>query len=429
MDVNTESEAVNEEPMSVRQENIAKFPKGPGVYLFRDAARRVLYVGKATSLRDRVRQYFHGNDTRGARIAQLVEQSTDVTYRETDSVLEALILEAELIRKYKPKYNIDGKDDKSYSYFVITREDFPRVVILRKTDFDKDTVKNDPAIARGRMFGPYVSQQHMRDALKIIRRIFPFHDRAAKSEKGCLHYQIGLCPGPYAGAITKADYRRNMRHIALFLSGHKKKILAQLTTRMRAAARAERFEDAAAYKKQIFALTHINDVALLKKDVAFTKFSAHDARMECYDVSHIGGEAMVGSMVVFVGGVPDKASYRRFRVKAVTGVNDTAAMREVLARRLTHLHDWGVPHVVVLDGGKGHLAMAEELWRAMDVRIPLIAVAKGPTRKKVDVYKSALYPARDTLIADKTLLENLREEAHRFAIAYHKKLRDQNIAL
>lgn len=403
---------------------LAAFPKKPGVYLFRDAKRRVLYVGKATSLRDRVRQYFSGHDTRGERIAQLVAHTADVTYVETDSVLEALIMEAELIRRHKPRYNIDGKDDKSYSFFVITDEEFPRVVIVRQTDFDKAKIKNDPTMMRGKIFGPYMSQQHMRIALKIIRRIFPFHDRSEKSEKGCLHYQIGMCPGPYAGAISKQAYRRNMRHIALFLSGHKKKLLAQLETRMRTLARTEQFEEADRIKKQIFALTHINDVALMKKEFTFTKFSAHDVRVEAYDISHTGGDATVASMVVFVNGVPDKSAYRTFKIKAVAGVNDVAAMREVLARRLRHLDDWGTPQLMVVDGGKGHLAMVEDLWQALGVQIPVIAVAKGPTRKKVDVYTSARYPADEALIADKDMLEHLREEAHRFAITYHTKLRD-----
>ncbi len=403
---------------------LAAFPKKPGVYLFRDAKRRVLYVGKATSLRDRVRQYFSGHDTRGERIAQLVAHTADVTYVETDSVLEALIMEAELIRRHKPRYNIDGKDDKSYSFFVITKEDFPRVVIMRQTDFDKDAYKNDPTIAHGKTFGPYLSQQHMRIALKIIRRIFPFHDRSEKTEKGCLHYQIGMCPGPYAGAISKADYRRNIHNIALFLSGRKKKIVMQLEARMRKLAEEERFEDAATVRRQLFALTHINDIALIKKDFTFTRFSTHDVRIEAYDISHSGGDAMTGSMVVFVNGVPDKSAYRSFKIKAVKGINDLAAMREVLARRMTHLRDWGVPHLIVVDGGKGHLSMVEDLWQKLDVHIPVIAVAKGPTRKKVDIHKSVLYPVRDVLIADATLVEHLREEAHRFAIAYHKKLRD-----
>lgn len=405
-------------------ERLKELPKGPGVYLFRDTNNVVLYVGKATSLRDRVRQYFSGHDTRGERIERLVKQSTDVETIQTDSVLEALILEAELIRTHKPKYNIDGKDDKSYSFFVITKERFPRVVILRKTDFDKEQFQ-DVIYKKGKVFGPYTSRDQMKIALKIIRRIFPFHDRSEQSEKGCLHYQMGLCPGPYDGAISEENYKRNMRNISLFLSGHKKALLVSLEKRMRSLAKKEEFEEADKVKKQIFALTHINDIALMKRDIGFTKFSAYEIRVEAYDISHIGGDAMVASMVVFINGIPDKSQYRKFKVRSINGVNDVGAMREVLARRLNHLEDWGIPHLIVLDGGKGHINMADDLWQKLDITIPVIAVAKGPTRKKVDVYKSAFFPVNHEIITNKELLESVREEAHRFAISFHKNLRDK----
>lgn len=402
-------------------------PKTPGVYLFRGAKREVLYVGKATSLRDRVRQYFTGHDTRGERIAKLVAHTTDIDTIQTDSVLEALILEAELIRKYKPKYNIDGKDDKSYSFFIITKERFPRVVILRQTDFDKEQY-GDVMYRKGKIFGPYTSREQMKIALKIIRRIFPFHDRSEQSEKGCLHYQIGLCPGPYSGAISEVDYKRNMRNISLFLSGHKKALLCKLEKQMLSFAKKEKYEEAEKVKRQIFALTHINDIALMKKDIAFTRFSAHEMRVEAYDISHIGGDAMVASMVVFINGVADKSQYRKFKVQSIDGINDVGAMREILARRMNHLDDWGIPQLIVLDGGKGHINMADDLWQKLDVNIPVIAVAKGPTRKKIDVYKSAFFPVNHEIITNKELLESIREEAHRFAISFHKKLRDKKMS-
>ncbi len=406
-------------------ERLKEFPKRPGIYFFRGSRKEILYVGKATSLRDRVRQYFNGHDTRGERIVQLVEAAKSIEYIETDSVIESLILEAEYIRKYKPKYNIDGKDDKSFSFFIITKEQFPRVVILRQTDFDKEQF-HDAVYQKGKKFGPYTSRDQMKIALKIIRRIFPFHDRSEKSEKGCLHYQIGLCPGPYNGAISESAYKRNLRNISLFLSGHKKMILIKLERHMRSLAKKEQFEEAEKVKRQIFALTHINDIALMKKDIAFTRFSAHDMRVEAYDVSHIDGDHMVASMVVFINGVADKSQYRKFKVQSIDGINDVGAMREVLARRLNHLDDWGVPQLIVLDGGKGHINMADDLWQKLNISIPVIAVAKGPTRKKIDVYKSAFFVVNHEIITNRDLLENMREEAHRFAITYHKKLRDNN---
>ena len=337
-----------------------------------------------------------------------------------------MLFEAELIKQYQPKYNIEGRDDKSFSYFVITHEKFPRVLIMHKTDFDKEKFQTS-IYKRGKIFGPYTSRDQMQIALKIIRKIFPFHNRSEKSEKGCLSYQIGLCPGPYDGAITPTEYKRNMRNISLFLSGRKKKLLKDLNREMKQYAKEEKFEKAEIVKKQIFALEHINDIALIKKSEGKALGETNNLRVEAYDISHISGEYMVASMVVFVGGMPDKSQYRKFKVKAIDDIDDVGAMREVLARRLNHLEDWGVPDLIILDGGKGHINMADDLWQKLDIQIPVVAVAKGPTRKKVDIYKSELIDVYGKLLEDKILIENLREEAHRFAITYHKQLRDKNL--
>lgn len=413
------------------QQKMKDFPRSSGVYLFRNTQNVVLYVGKATSLRDRVRQYFSGQEekSRGPRMRLLLEQTVDVDIRLTDTVLEALILEAELIKKYQPKYNVEGKDGKSFCYFVMTHEEFPRVIILRETDFTKDQY-NKPLYKKGKVFGPYTSKEQMTVALKIIRRIFPFHNRKEDTEKGCLSYQIGLCPGPYDGAIAPTQYRRHMRNISLFLTGHKKKLLAKLEVEMRALAKKEEFEAAQTIKRQIFSLTHINDIALMTRDKSIgSDMRETHTRLEAYDISHISGEYTVASMVVFINGVAETSAYRKFKVKAVEGINDVGAMREILARRLNHLTDWGVPHAIILDGGQGHLNMGEKLFAdfGVDTSIGLIAVAKGPTRKKVDIYQSQKYPVSEIILKDKDLLEALREEAHRFAITYHKALRDKRM--
>ncbi len=408
------------------EKTVKELPHKPGVYRFLDENGMVLYVGKATSLRSRVQQYFSGQEekSRGPRMRQLVEATTEIITIQTDSVLEALVLEAELIKRHRPKYNIDGKDDKSYSYFVITKEEFPRVLILRQTDFEKEMYQARE-YKRGNTFGPYTSQEQMRTALKIIRKIFPFHARAEHSEKGCLSYQIGLCPGPYDDAISRTEYMRNIRNISLFLSGKKKKILTELEKEMMEHAEQESYEEAGRVKKQIYALTHINDIALMsRRDSLLPHIDGVGARVECFDISHIGGQYVVASMVVFVGGLPHKQAYRKFKIKAVKGINDVGAMREVLARRLNHLRDWGKPDVLVLDGGQGHLNMGQELLTHLELSdIGLLAVAKGPTRKKVDVYESSSFPVVPEIKDDRDLLESAREEAHRFAIAYHKQLR------
>ncbi len=401
-------------------------PRTPGVYLFKDAAGIVLYVGKATSLRVRVAQYVSGQEakSRGARMRRLMEEAVRVDVEETASALEALILEANLIKKHQPQYNVEQKDDKSFAYFVITRETFPRVVILRATDFDKAKYR-DAVYAKGARFGPYTSTAQMRTALKILRKIFPFHARAEKSEKGCLAYQIGLCPGPYDGAITPVAYRRNMRGIRMMLEGKRTRLLASLRRAMEQSARTEQFEEAARLRDQIAALTHIRDVALMTRsfDTATRAHGGGDqGRIECYDMSHISGASAVGAMVVFHRGAPAKDQYRTFTIKHAQTDNDLAMMREVLARRMMHA-EWAQPDAIVLDGGATHLAMAEELWQALGVRIPLLAVAKGPTRKNVDVYPSARFAPASALVENRALLEALREEAHRRAIGAHRRRR------
>ncbi len=406
-----------------------ELPRAPGVYVFRDARRRVLYVGKACALRARVMQYVSGREekSRGRRMRRLMEEAVTVQAYETPSALEALILEANLIKKYQPPYNVEQKDDKSFSYFVITHEPFPRVVILRETDFAKQKYATD-IYAKGRRFGPYTSRAHMTTALNILRKIFPFHDSAAQTEKGCLAYQLGLCPGPYDGAISRADYRKNIRGIRMMLAGERTRLIATLRREMAAHALAERFEDAARVRDQITALQHIRDVALMTRSFdegAPARTGADGGRIECYDISHMGGASAVGAMVVFCDGMPTPAAYRSFVIKHAQSDNDLATMREVLARRLAHA-DWPRPDAIVLDGGATHLAMAEELWHAMGVDIPLLTVAKGPTRKKVDVYASRRFAPPRALTEDKQLLEALREEAHRRAIALHKARRTQD---
>ena len=409
--------------MKSLQDKTKNLPKTPGVYLFKNARSKVLYVGKATSLRDRVRQYFSGNDSRGERIVMLVKESTRVDHIETDSVLEALIVESQLIKKHLPKFNVDQKDDKSFCYFVVTKEEFPRIVILRETDFIKKKNQTD-AITKGKKFGPYLARHQMETALKIMRRIFPIHLGSQKSEKGCLDMHLGLCPGPYQEKISKENYKKNIRGITMILSGKKKSLVKNLEKEMKAFAATEEFEKAEELKKKIYALTHIRDVALLSKtDALPTASIGQDVRIEGYDISNISGMHQVASMVVFEGGEPKKSDYRKFKIKAVQGPNDVAAMREVLVRRLRHT-EWPFPAVMLLDGGKGHVNMAKKLLKDLDItNIILVGLAKGPTRKKVEFFWAAKRPrgvTDDTLVA-------VRDEAHRFAITFHKSVRDKTL--
>jgi len=410
-------------PKVTLQEKTKDLPKTPGVYLFKNARGKVLYVGKATSLRDRVRQYFTGHDSRGERINILVRESAKVEHIETESVFEALILESQLIKKHLPKFNVDQKDDKSFCYFVVTKEEFPRIVILRETDFIKRKNQTD-AITKGKKFGPYLARHQMETALKIMRRIFPIHLSAQKSEKGCLDMHLGLCPGPYQEKINKEDYKKNIRGITMILQGKKKSLVKTLEKDMKAFAKNEQFEEAEAMKRKIYALTHIRDVALLSKIDAFPTTSAQsNVRIEGYDISNISGKHQVASMVVFENGEAKKSDYRKFKIKAVLGPNDVSSMREVLARRLRHT-EWPFPKIMLLDGGKGHLNMAKKLLKDLDITgIILVGLAKGPTRKKVEFFWAEPRPkgvTDDVLVA-------VRDEAHRFAVTFHKSVRDKTL--
>ena len=417
---------------------IKDLPKFPGVYEFRDKQGKILYIGKATSLKDRVGSYFRSqSSTLGApKVELLVSQIADIKIHETDSVLEALILESNLIKKHQPKYNVMAKDDKSFGYFVVTKEKFPRVIILWKTELGKVPAK--------KIYGPYLSKYQMNIALKLIRRIFPFHSNKQQTEKGCLDFQIGKCPGPHAGAISQKDYLKNIHGIEMILQGKKKNLLVEIKKQMKLSAKNDEFEKAAEARNRIFALEHIRDVALISDDMTSLSLTLgtlpkvklkEKIRIEAYDISNIGGDWSVGSMVVFSGNTPDKSQYRKFKIKTVSGIDDVGMMREILYRRFNN--NWSKPDLMILDGGKGHLNMAQKVIGDLKLRIPIIAVAKGPTRKKLDVYQSKflltflgkneeLRKNYSNILSDIKLLERIRNEAHRFAISYHKKLRRKN---
>ena len=397
-------------PASTLRQRIAQLPDQPGVYLLKDAQGTLLYVGKAVSLRKRVQSYFRGTDSRGERIVRMVAQSAKVGTQKTASVLEAMVLEAALIKKYQPRYNIDLKDDKSFSYFIITKEKFSRVLIARATHLS--------TMAPHTAYGPYTSKKQMIIALDILRRIFPFHDRPGRTERGCLDAQLGLCPAPYEGAISQKEYGKNIRAIAMILEGRKSQLVKKMGKEMWHCAQKEEFEKAENLRRTIFALQHIRDVALLTGDQQ-PSIAGKGVRIEGYDISNISGQYAVGSMVVFENDRPQKAQYRKFKIKTVRAINDVAMMREVLRRRFVHV-EWPLPDLILLDGGKGHLSMAQHLCGDLHIRINFVALAKGPTRKKSDLYWSK---GTSLSVPQKTLIA-VRDEAHRFAVTYHRKLRD-----
>jgi len=418
--------------LSILKQEVAKFPQDPGVYIFKDKAGKILYIGKATSLRSRVASYFRGTETRN-HIEAMMPKVADIKFIQADSVLEALILESNLIKKHQPKYNIDLKDDKSFSYFVVTKEKFPRIIILRATDLDFKNLKAKSFNLKA-VFGPYTSKKQMEIALKIIRKIFPFHSNKQETEKGCLDFQMGLCPGPYAGAISEKDYQKNIHGIKMILEGKKKSLVKKLEKEMQALAKKHEFERAADLRNKVFALNHIHDIALISKEfepkIRDTKYEIQNTRIEAYDISNISGQNAVGSMVVFEGGEPNKKEYRKFKIKTISGSDDVGMMREILLRRFKN--NWPMPDLILLDGGMGHLNMAEKLLHEeLGLAVNIGAVAKGKDRKKLDL-RFMIYDSKNEIkkiMNDKNLIKRIMDEAHRFAIGYHRKLRRKDFIL
>ena len=453
-----------------------KLPETPGVYLFKKG-RDLLYVGKATSLRSRVRSYFSDDliKTRGRLLVDMITQADNIDYQETDSVLEAIILEAKLIKENQPKYNTKDKDNKSYNYVAITDEDFPRVLVVRGRNLEQNgssqKVENSKAgVTKYKyIFGPYPYGGELKEALKLVRKIFPFRDKcipfveistitdgskinkktaltlsfAAARPRPCFNRTIGLCPGVCTGEITKKEYAVQIKNIKMFFEGHKIDLLKNLEKEMHTYAKEKEFEKAGEIKKTIFALNHIQDVSLMK-DSAINKIS-HEAsiRIEAYDIAHMSGKDMVGAMVVLIDGEFDKSSYRKFTIKGFDNANDAGALEEVVKRRIAHA-EWPKPDIVVLDGNQIQLKRAYETWntgaepRGADTEL---RVSNGTNVLFCSVVKDKNHKADKILFANNLKWEDfenrlniskkilkeqiikINAEVHRFVIAFHKNKR------
>ena len=394
---------------------IKKFnlPDSPGVYFFLGrrsstfSRGKILYIGKATSLKDRVKSYVSKTifDTRGPLITKMLEEAKKIEFIKTDSVLEALLLEASEIKKHQPFYNSKAKDDKSYNYITLTKEDFPRVIITR--GFGN--------------YGPFPYGGELKDALKIIRKIFPYSDKCKFGQnKLCFNAQIGLCPGICAGRISKTEYRKIIKHLTLFFEGRKQKLIKSLEKEMKILARELKFEEAEKIKKQIFALEHIQDIALIKQNLEFGNQNPEtNFRIEAYDIAHISGTNVVGVMVVLENGILVKSQYRKFKIHLDSN-NDIVNLREVLIRRFVHI-EWRFPNLVVVDGGSGQINVAKVVLKKAGLDINVVSVVKDDKHGAREILgKNVLSRALDKSI----LLVN--SEAHRFAIQYHRKLRGKN---
>ncbi len=393
-----------------------QLPDSPGVYFFRGKDNEILYIGKATSLRDRVRSYFNPDvvKTRGLRIVTMVTIASTVTYQETGSVLEALLLESKLIKEHQPPYNAREKDDKSYVCLVITKEKFPRLLTMRIRDYEKKFKKKDTL----HVYGPFNSLTQLREAMKIVRKMFPYRDTCEEGqEKKCFNAQIGLCPGVCIGQISRTEYMNNVRNIRKLFEGKKSEIVISLEKDMKILAQRQEFEKAARVRNTLFALKHIKDISLIK-DEEVMSFKKKDFRIEAYDAAHISGTSRVGVMTVIEGGSKETSSYRKFKLEE--GVNDDyEALRQILLRRLAHT-EWRYPDLIVIDGGAAHKETAEKVLAYLGVHIPCVAVVKDERHKPKDILGDKVhvdYHKKEILLAN--------AEAHRFAIGYHKTLRNK----
>src|SRR3989344_1470336 len=273
-------------------------PDSPGVYFFRSGIShrsRPLYIGKATSLRDSVRSYFSADmlNTRGPRIVAMLRESKSVSTEVTGSVLEALIVEAKYIKRYQPIYNVQERDDTSFNYLVVTRETFPRVLVVRGRE-----LRHDPTLKIQATFGPFPHGGELRSALKIIRKLFPYRDRCMPGiGKPCFNRQIGLCPGVCTGEMDAREYGKTIKNLKLFFDGKKREIAAHLQGDMKALGHAHKFEQAARVRNTLFALDHVRDVSLLKRDIS--EVTEPSVRIEAYDIAHISGAHTVGALTVW----------------------------------------------------------------------------------------------------------------------------------
>lgn len=430
-------------PASVQIKN-KELPEQPGVYFYFDASGKLLYIGKATSLKARVGSYFVG--AHNARLSELVSKIARIDYIVTESVIQALVLEANQIRVHRPPYNVMLKDDKSFLYLVITNEDFPKPLLMRGLDLERLGVEpfaKEMSVATKKkflaIFGPYTSSRSLKKALDLIRPTIPWSvcesPIAGKRIRACFDRQIRKCPGVCTGEITKQEYRHIIKRLMLFFEGKQDRIVRELEREMRVAVRHKQFEEAAKFRDRLFAFQHIRDVALLSREdyelpLEKTEEGYLDlsGRIEAYDISNISGTASVASMVVFEDGRPAKHLYRKFRIKTVEGPNDFASMEEVLRRRLirsqTSPRTWPLPIIMIIDGGEGQMEKVRQVMEELNVEVPMIGIAKGFDRKQ----DRLVYDRSDKRLVraanmGKEIFQKARDEAHRFAVAYHRTLR------
>jgi excinuclease ABC subunit C len=419
-------------------------PKLPGSYQFYDAAGKLLYVGKAANLKSRVLSYWQKSTDHSPAKAAMVKEVAEIKWIETDSEIEALLLESNLIKKYQPPFNVLLRDDKRFAYVKVSLDDeIPGVFVTRTID------------KAGKYYGPFVSSGALKETLKTIRKIWPYCTTRKPQPKPCFYHQVGRCIGICGGVVTKKEYLdKVIRPIMLFFEGKKEKIIRdyekQAASDRKALAGLE--EGSEQYDKlqadlgycefQILnmkqVLAHANILGILDKyatDVVelakVLGLPKTPVRIEGYDISNIFGQEAVGSMVVFAEGEPDKGEYRKFKIKVGQGqASDTRMLKEVLERRLNN--DWPLPDLIVVDGGKGQLNIISAILKKNNLDIPIIAISKGEGLRSGIAPDKLFFPgqkqALELPLASPALhlIKRVRDEAHRFAITYHRDLRSKS---
>lgn len=442
--------------MNPKLENkLKQLPAEPGVYFHKSATGEIIYVGKAAVLKNRVRQYFQKSRGRDVKTEALVAEIADTDWMTVDSEMEALFLEAEMVRRYMPRYNILLRDDKALSYIRIDiNSEYPTVTTTRR-----------PLDDNARYFGPYLSLYAVREALKLLRRVFPFATKQSAGQKrASLHYYLGLDPGLESGKTSLEEYRANLKRLIAVIEGKKKAIGRELEREMKLAAKGQDFEKAARLRNQLRALRELDQKVVfsdkefldISKDHALNELvdllglPAYPRRIEGYDISHMSGTNVVASMVVFTNGVSDKRHYRKFKMTRERN-DDFANMRETLLRRLSqkNLKAWGEPDIILIDGGKGQLDAALSSRDERKLRVPMIGLAKKqeqiiiqtPTDTRagslVEIDKNILQQLGGFMTSSEDftvinlphntnlvkLLQRIRDESHRFAVSYHSSLK------
>jgi len=419
--------------------DLKNIPTSPGVYIYRNLSGEIIYVGKAINLKKRVSQYFQRDDALGPKTSTLVSQIASIETQIVDSEIQALVLEASLIKKHKPKYNSLLKDDKSYVYICINRDPIPRVFTARFSQLNK----------KDQIYGPFPNGSAVNSLLKTLRRIFPYRSLLKHPQTKCLYCHLGLCPGP---SPEPKLYRQNIGKLKKILSGKITLLQRQLKKDMIQASKSQNYESALQLKYQLDSLNYVvsgwstlhnfyNKIDL-PEDIQnsaiqelmttlnpYFHFSNID-RIECYDISQMGLKYFVGSMVVYQNGHIDKSQYRQFKIQTKATPDDQYMLKEIVFRRLRH-PEWGTPDLIIVDGGKPQVTavnaavILSEHSESKD--LPIIGLAKKQETiviKHNQDFIQINLPQNSTAL---NLIKSLRDEAHRFANRYRLTLMSKSL--